>query len=72
VFVQITRTIPLRRTILQFSQIRLTLARTFMAQYLSAASIARIVVYIRKNSASQLRHAVRISSIHSELNRLVI
>jgi hypothetical protein len=30
VLVQITRTIPLRRTILQFSQIRLTLARTFM------------------------------------------
>jgi hypothetical protein len=25
-----TRTVPLRRTILQFSQIRLTLARTFM------------------------------------------
>jgi hypothetical protein len=25
-----TRTTPLRRTILQFSQIRLTLARTFM------------------------------------------
>jgi hypothetical protein len=30
VFVQMTRTTPLRRTILQFSQIRLTLARTFM------------------------------------------
>jgi hypothetical protein len=29
--VQITRTIPLRRTILQFSQILLTLLRTFMA-----------------------------------------
>ena len=29
--VQITRTIPLRRTILQFSQIRLTLVLTFMA-----------------------------------------
>jgi len=28
---QMTRTIPLRRTILQFSQIRLTLALTFMA-----------------------------------------
>jgi len=31
VFEQITRTIPFRRTILQFSQIRLTLLRTFMA-----------------------------------------
>jgi len=31
VLVQITRTTPLRRTILQFSQIRLTLALTFMA-----------------------------------------
>ena len=30
VLVQITRTTPLRRTILQFSQIRRTLARTFM------------------------------------------
>jgi hypothetical protein len=30
VFVQITRTIPFRRTILQFSQIRLTLLRTFI------------------------------------------
>jgi hypothetical protein len=29
-FVQITRTTPLRRTILQFSQILLTLALTFM------------------------------------------
>src|SRR3954454_4187487 len=29
-FVQITRTTPLRRTILQFSQIRRTLALTFM------------------------------------------
>jgi hypothetical protein len=71
VLVQITRTIPLRRTILQFSQIRLTLARTFMAQYLSAASMARIVVYIRKIPASQLRHAVRINSPCSELNQVV-
>src|SRR5947207_5056409 len=31
VLVQITRTIPLRRTILQFSQIRRTLALTFIA-----------------------------------------
>src|SRR6187431_105524 len=31
VLVQITRTTPLRRTILQFSQIRRTLARTFIA-----------------------------------------
>jgi len=38
VFVQITRTIPLRRTILQFSQIRLTLARTFMATPVLIAS----------------------------------
>jgi hypothetical protein len=30
VLVQITRRTPLRRTILQFSQIRLTLLRTFM------------------------------------------
>src|SRR4051794_20610253 len=30
VLVQMTRTIPLRRTILQFSQIRRTLALTFM------------------------------------------
>jgi hypothetical protein len=29
--VQITRTTPLRLTILQFSQMRLTLLRTFMA-----------------------------------------
>jgi len=35
VFVQITRTTPLRRTILQFSQIRLTLLRTFMTRSLS-------------------------------------
>jgi hypothetical protein len=33
VFLQITRTIPLRRTILQFSQIRLTLARTFISHH---------------------------------------
>jgi hypothetical protein len=32
VFLQITRTTPLRRTILQFSQIRLTLARTFISR----------------------------------------
>jgi hypothetical protein len=30
-FVQITRTTPARRTTLQFSQIRLTLVRTFMS-----------------------------------------
>jgi hypothetical protein len=35
VFVQITRTMPLRRTILQFSQIRRTLLRTFIAVHLS-------------------------------------
>jgi len=35
VLVQITRTTPLRRTILQFSQIRRTLALTFMAGNLS-------------------------------------
>jgi hypothetical protein len=35
VFVQMTRTIPFRRTILQFSQIRLTLLRTFMIEILS-------------------------------------
>jgi hypothetical protein len=39
VFVQITRTIPLRRTILQFSQIRLTLARTFMTYHLVPARV---------------------------------
>src|SRR5579863_5704137 len=33
VFVQITRTIPFRRTILQFSQIRRTLLRTFMVHF---------------------------------------
>jgi hypothetical protein len=35
VFLQITRTTPLRRTILQFSQILLTLARTFIVSSLS-------------------------------------
>ena len=35
-FVQITRTTPLRRMILQFSQIRFTLLRTFM-RHLAAA-----------------------------------
>src|SRR3954453_5995848 len=35
VFVQMTRTIPLRRTILQFSQMRRTLLRTFMTQPLA-------------------------------------
>jgi hypothetical protein len=33
--VQITKTLPARRTILQLSQIRLTLDRTFMAVVLS-------------------------------------
>src|SRR5947207_4537599 len=35
VLVQITRTVPLRRTILQFSQMRLTLVLTFMTYCLA-------------------------------------
>jgi hypothetical protein len=35
VFVQMTRTMPFRRTILQFSQIRRTLLLTFMVTSLS-------------------------------------
>jgi len=45
VFVQITRTTPLRRTILQFSQIRLTLARTFMTAP-QLPQLLRLVVLI--------------------------
>jgi hypothetical protein len=36
VLLQITRTVPLRRTILQFSQMRLTLVLTFMSIALPA------------------------------------
>jgi hypothetical protein len=42
VFVQMTRTIPLRRTILQFSQIRRTLLLTFMMTNLSGRTDRRI------------------------------
>jgi len=52
-----TRTTPFRRTILQFSQIRLTLLRTFMMQILLAArfgpKIRRIRLYSKNPAASQ-------------------
>jgi len=60
VFVQITRTIPLRRTILQFSQILLTLLRTFMTFSLAVfgSSNRRIVNSIKKQIKAQaLREA---------------
>jgi hypothetical protein len=54
VFVQITRTIPLRRTILQFSQILLTLLLTFMAFSLASRFYdRRIVDLIRKENKTQ-------------------
>src|SRR5256885_10795362 len=49
-FVQITRTTPLRRTILQFSQILLTLARTFII----APEIRRIGYLIMPSQKAQL------------------
>jgi hypothetical protein len=49
VFVQITRTIPLRRTILQFSQILLTLLLTFMAFSLANRVYDRRIVNPSKN-----------------------
>ena len=56
VFVQITRTMPLRRTILQFSQIRRTLARTFMTDTFSQpAPNRRIDLYSRKIRLSSRR-----------------
>jgi hypothetical protein len=42
VLVQITRTTPLRRTILQFSQILLTLALTFMTLHLDPTAIRTV------------------------------
>src|SRR4051812_12440944 len=49
-----TRTVPLRRTILQFSQILLTLALTFMALPLvTTGARSRMGLYIRKNLGSQ-------------------
>jgi hypothetical protein len=66
-----TRTIPLRRTILQFSHIRLTLARTFMGLSSNFTQFARIVIYSRKILASQLRHAVRISHNRAQQEHVV-
>jgi hypothetical protein len=52
VFVQMTRTIPLRRTILQFSQIRRTLLLTFI-YHLSSRPDRRIDHIIRKSRFSR-------------------
>jgi hypothetical protein len=58
VFVQITRRTPLRRTILQFSQMRLTLLRTFMteipyrpAKPAESAFIAKILPKLKRGPA---------------------
>ena len=54
-FVQITSTLPCRRMILQFSQIRLTLARTFMIQQLHAGAGLVIMGKSRYSSARAAR-----------------
>jgi hypothetical protein len=53
---QITRTTPLRRTILQFSQILLTLALTFMtaSPALATPKMRRTVICSQKTSQLQL------------------
>jgi hypothetical protein len=58
VLVQITLTMPLRRTILQFSQIRLTLALTFMTKLAFTPvydSDRRIDEYIKGVGLTQVR-----------------
>src|SRR5436189_3365326 len=59
VLVQMTRTIPFRRTILQFSQILRTLVRTFMTlTTLSSERYVWGIEHYRRNSCNSQAHIV--------------
>ncbi len=55
--VQITRTTPLRRIILHFSQIRLTLLRTFIADLYILRHIALCLMPVRNTAFRQVVRA---------------
>src|SRR5947207_1158558 len=68
VLLQITRTVPLRRTILQFSQMRLTLVLTFMSIALPAKMFRKVKTRIVAQALLTIkRHGHRSTAAHATL-----